>query len=185
MAGKIECGPITLTYEVVVNKDPIDEQIAALHREATTYKGNDWHAAVNCLKQADALMRKQKGCYTIERWLRLPVFLQQAGQFKESVKIFERLIKETPARVKRESRSKASAALIEYGIHLSLKHIYDKMRMAYKREKLTVEAAQYADLSLEHTKQADELRLVLDAEREQERLAYEAKSVARKASLYR
>jgi tetratricopeptide (TPR) repeat protein len=180
MAGKIECGPITLTYEVVVTKAPVDEQIAALHREATTLKSSNWDAAIACLKQAATLMRKRKGGYTIGCWLRLPVFLQQAGRFTEAVKELERLIKETPARVKNESPPDASTTWLEYRMHVDLKYIYDKMRLVHKREKRYSEAAQYADMSEEHDKRANELWEVLEAEREQDRLAYEAKSAERR-----
>jgi hypothetical protein len=163
--------------DIVIRKNPIDERIAALHRKATRYKEEDWNKAVACLQEATDLMRRHGGGYGIERWLRLPVFLQQAGCFTEAEKEFMRLIKETPARVKRESHPGVSANRLEYREHLDLKHIYNKMRMAYKREKRPIETAQYAAMSLEHGELAEALWDVLEIEREQERLAYAARRI--------
>lgn len=168
-------GATVATTNIVIRKNPIDERIAALHREATQHKEDDWSKAVACLQEASDLMRRHGGNYGIERWIRLPVFLQQAGRFPESLKEFDRLVKETDERVRRDSRVDASQTWIDYRTCLDLQHIYDKMRMAYKREKRLMEATQYSDMSAEHGKRAEELWKALETEREQERLAYEAK----------
>ncbi len=174
-------GNTIATSDIVITKNPIDERIASLHREATQHKKTDWDAAVACLQEATDLMRRHNAVSGIERWLRLPVFLQQAGRFAESLEEFDRLLKETEGRVKRESREDSSQTWIEYRIYLDLTQLYDKMRMAYKREKLNDKSAQYAALSAEHAERAAESWTVLELERVQARQAYEAKYEAHKA----
>lgn len=156
---------------IIIQKHPIDERIAALHREATQHKKINWPKAVTCLQEAADLMRRHRNVHTLASWLRLPVFLQHAGRFTEAEKEFERLLKETPARIKRESRPDASANWIEYRTHLELQHIYDKMRLVYKRENRESEATQYAAMSEEHGEQASQLWMIIETEREQKRAA--------------
>jgi tetratricopeptide (TPR) repeat protein len=163
MAGKIECGPITLTYEVVVTKDPVDEQIAALHREATTHKGSSWDAAIACLKQAATLMRKRKGGYTINRWLRLPLFLQQAGYFDEAMREFEKLLSETIPRRKKDTPN-PTPHMVEMFAQSDYAAIYDKMQLACKRQKLAEKAAVYAKFVEMCKRRNAELSDIVDAE---------------------
>jgi tetratricopeptide (TPR) repeat protein len=158
----------------------IDDQISELGKRATQLKDVDWDGAISHLRRINALLRRSKVVYPIATWLRLPLFLQQAGRFPEAIQEFNRLIKETPKRVKNQSLSDASATWLEYRMHVDLKYIYDKMRLVHKREKRYSEAAQYADMSEEHDKRANELWEVLETEREQDRLAYEAKSAERR-----
>lgn len=158
-------GVTVATTNIVIRKNPIDERIAALHREATQHKEDDWSKAVACLQDASDLMRRHGGNYGIERWIRLPVFLQQAGRFSESLKEFDRLVKETDERVRRDSRVDASQAWFDYRTHLDLQLIYDKMRMACKREKLKDESIKFAAMSSEHAERAKELRQIIESER--------------------
>lgn len=175
----IDCGPVTLSYSIQVTKSPIYERIAALHREATTHKVANWPAAVACLQEAVGLMRAHPSNYVLDRWTRLPVFMQQAGQFDEAMLEFELLLGEVEERVKQESHDGASTTWIEYSTNRNYATIYDKMRMVCKRQKLTTAAAEYALLSSQHGKTAAELRVVVDQEWNNERLAYEQKKAAR------
>lgn len=167
-------GATIATSNIVITKNPIDERIAALHREATQHKDSDWDAAVECLQEANDLMRRHGGIYDIERWLRLPVFLQQAGRFQEAMQVFRQLLDDVEPRVKAEF-SHTSPTTIEKYIHLNYKKIYDKMRMACKREKRPKDATQFGALSVLHDEQAKALQPIIESERDTERKAYEEK----------
>lgn len=164
---KIDCGPVTLTCQIVVNKNPTNEKIAALHREATTHKDVNWLAAVECLKEAAALMRQYPSNYVLDRWTRLPVFMQQAGQFDEAMQEFERLLSEVETRVRQECLESASVAQVEHLVNLNYEKIYDKMRMVCKRQKLPSAAAEYALLSDQYGERVKELRIIVDRERKE------------------
>ncbi|WP_171694570.1 hypothetical protein [Methylomonas sp. ZR1] len=167
-------GATIATSNIVITKNPIDERIAALHREATQHKVFDWDAAVACLQEANDLMRRHGGIYDIERWLRLPVFLQQAGRFQEAMQVFNQLLNDVEPRVRAEF-SHTSPTTINKHIHLHYQKIYDKMRMACKREKRLEEATQFGAMSLKHGEQAQALQPIIDSERDAERKAYEEK----------
>ncbi len=171
----IDCGPVKLSYSIQVTKSPTYEKIAALHREATTHKKVNWPAAVTCLQKAARLMREHPGNYVIDRWTRLPVFLQQAGRFEEAMQEFDQLLSEVEDRVKQESSDDASSAWIEYIVNLNHQKIYDKMHMVCKRQKNLEDAARYGGLSTQYAARVSELRVIVDQEREVRRLAYERK----------
>ena len=90
---------LKLTTCIQVNKDPIDEQIANLHREATQLKGKDWPMAVALLQRAAELDERHSRWLDAARMVRLPVFMQQAGQFDAALVEFARLIRRVPAQV--------------------------------------------------------------------------------------
>lgn len=146
-----------LTATMSITKNPIDERIAALHREATQHKGDDWNAAIACLQEASDLMRRHGGYYGFDRWTRLPVFLQQAGRFDEAMREFERLLSEVEDRVKNEGSDRSTPASIQKYIHLNYQQIYDKMRMVCKRQKLLDKAAEYQALTEKHARLYEEL----------------------------
>lgn len=171
----IDCGSVKLSYSIQVNKNPTSEKIAALHREATTYKEVNWPAAVTCLQRAVRLMRKHPGNYILDHWTRLPVFLQQAGRFEEAMQEFDRLLNEVEDRVKQESPDDASAAWIEYIVNLNCQKIYDKMRMVCKRQKRLNDVTRYRALSNQYAERVSELRVIVDQEREARQMAYERK----------
>lgn len=178
----IGCGPLELSYSIQVYKSPTSERIAALHREATTHKDMNWPAAVTCLQEAVSLMREHPGNYVLDRWTRLPVFLQQAGRFEEAMQEFEKLLSEVEGRVKQEGPDSASAAWLEYMVNLNNQKIYDKIRMVCKREKRRDDAARYGALSKQYAERYFELRAIVDQEREAERLAYDERKMAERIS---
>lgn len=175
----IQYGSVTLSHSIEVTKNPVQEKIAALHREATTHKVSNWPAAVACLQEAVDLMRQHPSDYVLDRWTRLPVFMQQAGQFDEAMQEFERLLSEVEERVKQECQDRVSQAYIEYQTNRNYQTIYDKMRMVCKRQKRPDEAAKYGQHSIEYGERVEELRVIIDAEREAERRKYEKKMAAR------
>lgn len=156
-----------------------DEETAALMREATAAKNvGDWPRAIDCLQRAK--MRMGSG-HTIDAWLRLPVFLQQAGRFSEAMTEFAWLIERVNARDPRLIFN-GGPYLVQRQVATCLAHIYDKMRLACKREKLPEQAERYASMKDEQDDLADKLERQVEKERKSERAAYERKRLARKSS---
>jgi tetratricopeptide (TPR) repeat protein len=165
-------GPLVLTAQIEVTKHPIDLKIAELHKEATRNKESNWDAAVACLQEAAQLMRERGGNYAIDRWTRLPVFLQQAGRYEEAMQEFQRLLDEVKPRVAKETELVTLPSVRRKQVHLNFVHIYDKIRMVCKREKLLDKALEYKELAEKHQIIVDELSALLEIERDAERMAY-------------
>lgn len=165
-----------MNITITVSHSETDKKIAALHREATRYKDVDWDKAIACLQEAAVLMRKnKKSIHEVDRWLRLPVFLQQAGRFDEAMQEFKQLLKEVKPRVKRELARVPYPTAVELHTHLNYYHIYDKMRMVCKRQKLVVETKEYQALYEQHKLIHAELRPIVERERTEQHDAYLAK----------
>ena len=132
----------------------IDEETAALKREATKLKDiGDWDGAIAALKKA----RDRTGSDD----LRLPVFLQQAGKFDEAIAEFNRMLSGADEQYAIEFSHQPE--FIQRGQALHAKAaIYDKMRLACKRQKLSDEANRYATLCEEYREQFDAYREVAD-----------------------
>lgn len=151
----IEITPIFIT-------DPISAEIRELNKQATQLKKNDINEAIICLRKANTLLSKTRG-HTIATWLRLPLFLQQAGYFEEAMQEFDKLLTETKARNTKEF-SHCTVNAIEASIYADYAHIYDKMRLACKRQKLKEEADKYAALSEKHWQSWEGFRKLADEE---------------------
>lgn len=81
---------------------PNDERIAALNRQATVHKDSGHlDAAVACLKEAHSLMKQSGTTHTPQAWCRLPLYLQHAGRFDESMAVFDQLLVELPDMARR------------------------------------------------------------------------------------
>ena len=94
---------LTFTAELFVNKSPTDEEISRLHREATANKNTgNWDEAITNLRKANDLMIHSGVSYGHERWLRLPLFLQQAGKMDEADEAFRWLLADVNRRVEKE-----------------------------------------------------------------------------------
>lgn len=132
-----------MSITIGVTSSEVDKKIAALHREATSYKIINWDKAVTCLQEAALLMRADTGIHTCDRWTRLPVFLQQAGRFDEAMQEFEQLLKEVKPRVKKEMAHVPYPTAARYYTHVNTAQIYDKMRMVCKRQKLPDKVKEY------------------------------------------
>ena len=124
-----------------------DEEISSLNRQATEHFGNkEFGQAIECLEKAQELMRKSLISFPIETYLRLPLYLQQAGRFDEAMQKFEKLLHEVDER--NEVAYSHRPKFIQEGLAYSdYRTIYDKMRLACKRQKLPDEAAKYETLS--------------------------------------
>lgn len=134
-------------FTVTVQVSPPDEELRRLNREATEAKKiKDWERAVVCLQLARERMRDSTCSHTLESWLRLPIFLQQAGRFDEAMAEFNLLIQDTKPRIDRELAHALPYAR-RFSIASSLMRIYDKMRLACQREKLPRETERYAKMS--------------------------------------
>ncbi|SES24485.1 pentatricopeptide repeat domain-containing protein (PPR motif) [Vreelandella subterranea] len=94
-----------------------DETISSLHKEATAaINEKDFEGAVERLQKAYAMMVEARTDYPIERYLRLPNYLQQAGRMEEAEAIFQEMLSTW-----QQGNEKAS--------------IHNQMRIAYGREK--------------------------------------------------
>lgn len=136
-------------YSADTASGPIGQRVATLQREAGKYKGENFPAAVTCLQEAAELMRQHPSYYPLERWLRLPMLLQQVGRFDEAIEEFHRLLNETDERVKHEVTRQSPAIRLKF-VHLNYFQIYKKMSLACKRQKLVNQAKQYALLADQH-----------------------------------
>lgn len=165
-------GATVVSSTVHITKNPIEEKIAALHQEATANKKTNWDKAITCLQEAADLMRRHDSKHETERWTRLPVFLQQAGRFDEAMLEFERLLKEVKPRMLNEMSESRYPGAVKIYTHLAYCQIYDKMRMACKRQKMPDKASEYQDLSERHRLVFDELRRVADLAQDAELEAF-------------
>ena len=129
---------VSVASSMVIRKD---EETAALNREATRLRDTgDIDAAIECLRKAAARMRASSMHHTIQTWLRLPLFLQQAGRYDEAMNEFQRLIDETPERNLRYLPDDANysggtpAQLRARARRYDLKIITEKVELATRRE---------------------------------------------------
>ena len=95
---------VSLKYEVSVRKKTASEEKSReLLKDATQKKNEkDLDGAIACLREAYKLMAQSSISYPIETYLRLPLYLQQAGHYNESIVEFERLLKNSPDKIAKE-----------------------------------------------------------------------------------
>lgn len=143
-------------YETVVHDQAISEQnkevstsiifkddpeADALLREATQWADvKNWDKAIACLKKTGD-----------RAGLRLPLYLQKAGRFDEAMLEFERLLMNVKATANRDfaHQNKSGRTMLA---HAEYQRIYDKMRVACKRQGIQDKAAEYEALSESHRK---------------------------------
>lgn len=127
------------------------QESSDLMKQATQLQGEDIQAAVGALRKAQKLLGNG---HPILAHLRLPLYLQKAGLYEESVTEFKKLLKKSPQR----NSSKFSHQPKEtqkYFIALERGVIYDKMRLAAERESRLDDAKKYNGLSEKHSKIAE------------------------------
>lgn len=125
----IEVDGVTIMSNFIINKD---EETAALHREATRLRdAGDLDNAIVTLQKVQERMRKSNFSNTAERWVRLPLFLQQAGRFNESEFEFQRLLDDLPALARREAH--IGDRSISYGKGTSKRSIYNLIIRTHKK----------------------------------------------------
>ncbi|MDP2430505.1 MAG: hypothetical protein Q8O33_00565 [Pseudomonadota bacterium] len=180
---KLEVGNLVFSVETVV-RDPTPEEreVADLNREATRHKqAKDWDAAIACLQRAQALMRTHQLSNTVEIWLRLPLFLQQAGYFEESMAEFNALLSDAKPLIARDY-AHATANVRRSLLSTHLARIHDKMRVACKRQKLFEAAARHERLAEQQWAIHAKLRPLIDAERKKKYQAHREKMEAMQAA---
>jgi hypothetical protein len=158
--------PIKLPKLPALSTDPavIDREISALHKEATRLKGKDWPAAISALEKATILDAAHNRWNDMTRMVRLPTFLQQAGRFDEAMAEFERLIDRVPIYVQEHSGTDNELAR-SATLHREYEVLYDKMRLACKREKHTEQAEKYAQKSAVHKQALSDLKEIRKSKR--------------------
>ncbi len=131
-----------------------EEHVSQLGKLATYIKQSDPDEAVHCLRRQRELARligSAQG-HPVEWWLRLPLFLQSAGRFDEAMVEFEAL-RASPPVARQDNSHMRSQDDIDLLIHAELAVIYDKMRLACRREGHRDKAAEYESLSKGHRKE--------------------------------
>jgi tetratricopeptide (TPR) repeat protein len=167
---------------IEVNHSPIDEQISTLNKRATALSNHDeWDKAIACLREARALMDQPGGIsYSINTCVRLPQYLHHAGRFDEAMAEFNQMLIDTPGRIIRESQQQTKNH-IRMVTHAYIAAIYDKMRLACKREKLRDKAATYAERVVFHRAAQEKYCAKADVEQAQRSAAFEARRPARRS----
>lgn len=128
-------------------KDISKPDPSSLLREATQLSGVDMDAAIACLKCFKEVADTE--VYDIKSYLRLPLYLQQAGRFDEAKEEFQFLL-DTSKEVTDKNFSHQPEAVRLMLTHARLYTIYDKMRLAYQREGLKEVANEYQRLHEMH-----------------------------------
>lgn len=82
-----------------------DEATAALHRLATNQAdAKDWDGAIASLRSAHQRMCSSTVSYPAATWCRLPLYLQRAGRYDESMAAFDTLLADLSRRVRHDAR---------------------------------------------------------------------------------
>jgi hypothetical protein len=121
--------------------------ISHLHRTATKHKtqGNWALGSFYLLHAKELLLVEDETNYSFHIWLRLPIFLQKAGDFNQAIEECEFLL----ASLKNiRNLFNPNEALLRRSrqLHLYRADVYDKMRLICKREKKHALALQFEDM---------------------------------------
>ncbi len=170
---------ITFNTQVVVVEDKIADEIARLNREATKLKKTDIAQGIDLLKDAALLDWKHSKWTSTETMLRLPIFMQLGGKFEECLAEFTKIRLRVPKRIKATMHSITPLNFTAM-CHLEISHVYDKMRVACKREKRHDLVADCLLRSNTHRDAWEGMHDALELEHKQERAASEARAVGRK-----
>ena len=128
-----------LIKATLVSRQPSQRDIQRqnLLKDATANREQDCDSAIESLRRAYRLIDDPES-EPIETYLRLPLYLQQAGRFDEAWFEANKLLKEF-----RYSRQRLNREVLP----MDHSTIYDKMRLMLQREKRFQEAVVYAVLS--------------------------------------
>jgi len=152
-----------------------DTEISELSGQATQlYNDKEWDKAIECLRKVRVLLKENTTIYPIATWLRLPIFLQQAGRFEEAMQEFEKLLGEVDAMAARNFGHQPDFIQEMFAV-LDKSVIYDKMRLACKRQKLVEEAKKYEDLSNQYENKRAKLSVKAEQYREKESAEFRKK----------
>ena len=124
-----------------------DPETAALLRKATEYAdAKDWDCAISCLRKANARAPFQ---VLGKSALRLPLYLQKAGRFDEAMREFERLLSGVESGINSQFAHRSTSVRTMLA-HAEYQAIYDKIRLAFQRQGLAAQAAEYGKLAENH-----------------------------------
>lgn len=115
-----------------------DELANRYLKEATQRKKEDINAAITLLKKAYNEIAKIKFDYSVEVFLRLPMYLQVANRSDEAMVEFEKLLQNGYINQNRKKEL----------IPMTDSTIYDKMRLFFQREKKFQTAVSYGIYSM-------------------------------------
>lgn len=126
-------------FKIGITVSDKGKDVSVLLRKATEYKDNGKiDDAINILRKAYKEIAKTNIDYPIEIFLRLPLYLQTAGQNDEAWKEFNRLLKEGYLN---QNKNKEIVPMVE-------STIYDKMRLFLQRQKKYDKAISYGIYSI-------------------------------------
>lgn len=143
-------------YQATRNTQVGSNDIAELHREATRYKTEkNWEYALVHLFKAKELTENQY--YDFSQRLRLPLFLQQAGQFEAAKYELAYLLNHIDHFVALEIAGRQNIQLQKAFItNYCLEQFFDKARLIFQREKQNEKMEKCAKL----TEQYKEKRII-------------------------
>ena len=160
---------------VVPERTPAKEHIRLLNLAATQLKKTDIDTAIQYLRRALALAEAiDDWSNTTEWYLRLPLFLQQAGRMDEAVKEFDLLLNSWE-KFSQTLSPQASELMREHAREIYLATIYDKLRLAWQRERNTTRAQEAAAACTIHRAEQDRIRPIIEAESKAEMDEYNRK----------
>ena len=144
---------------IVIEYSCIDDSADKLLRMATEYKTDDINKAIDYLKKAYIEIAKTKTEYSVETFLRLPLYLQEANKSNEALIEFNNLL----------NNGYPNEHRIKILIPMHQARIYDKLRLFWQREKQPVKAISYGvysilldALGLYRQKRKEELNFIKD-----------------------
>jgi hypothetical protein len=148
----ISASPELDESESTENANQVYLLIDHLSRTATKHsKCKNWGLGAHYLLEAKRLMEEhQTKGYSVEALIRLPLFLQHAGQYDFGIAECELLLASAEERVKQNSPGLGQLTQ-SLAINRERALIYDKMRLMSKREKLKDKEVFYKQKCLHET----------------------------------
>ena len=136
-----------------------NNDISSLLSHATELKKKDVNRAIETLKRAYVIIAKSNTEYSVETFLRLPLYLQEANKSNEALIEFNNLL----------NNGYPNEHRIKILIPMHQARIYDKLRLFWQREKQPVKAISYGvysilldALGLYRQKRKEELNFIKD-----------------------
>ena len=140
-------------------------------------RAGDLNGAIDALKKQRGLMSQSFVRITTEAWCRLPLFLQQAGRYEEAIAEFQSLLDVAESWIANDFSHLPEFMQRGHSHHVKAT-IYDKMRVAAKREKHLEAAERYGKLSGEYFDEHEKFMRVADLYRKREAAKRAAKRAA-------
>jgi len=127
----------------------------ALLKEATRLKTQgDMKGAVEALEAANIAIAKGKTEYAVDTFVKLPLYLQQAGRGKEAVDKLIQLLDKYPSSWGQPFH-RDNDGMIQSHLEKQRAIVYDKLRLVLQREKRYEEAIPYAVLAETYCERID------------------------------